>query len=161
MGYYIEYSGSISYPSYSEGMILQALRDLNKRHDLKSGRSMPKPEGLPEELQYDYHHFSWLTGRWHEEPEIDSVARVLEMLGFDVSTVEHEGFTEHRVYYDNKQGDEEHFIATIAQQGALVEIEAKGEDREQWLYHTSPLENELLVSEALEVQYGKPRPVKV
>ena len=143
MGYYVTYEGTISYPRADERRLAEELWNLNHQHDLKNGGQHPK-SGDP----YEDNWFSWMPTRWHEsEP---SVREVLEMLGFEVEEpLRDEERISYVVSYDNKMGDEDKFIATLAEHGADITIYGRGEDGEGWRWrsdHSYGHSGELLVS---------------
>ena len=135
MGYYVDYEGTISYPRADEQRLAEALWALNHRHDLKNGGRHPKT-GDP----YEDNWFSWMPTRWHEnEP---SVAEVLEMLGFTVDeTLPDEERVSYVVAYNNKIGDEDKFIATLAENGAEISLYCRGEDGEGWRWRSELLDD--------------------
>jgi len=143
VGYYVTYEGTISYPRADEQRLAEELWNLNHQHDLKNGGVHPK-SGDP----YEDNWFSWMPTRWHEnEP---SVREVLEMLGFTVDEpIFDEEEVSYIVAYDNKIGDEDKFIATLAEHGAEITIYARGEDGDGWRWrsdHSRGHSGELLVS---------------
>ena len=138
MGYYVDYEGTISYPRADEQRLAEALWNLNHQHDLKNGGRHPK-QGDP----YEDNWFSWLPSRWHEDEP--SVAEVLELLGFTVDeTLPDEERITYVVAYNNKIGDEDKFIATLAENGAEITLYCRGEDGEGWRWRSE--NNELLTS---------------
>ena len=138
MGYYVDYEGSISYPRADEQRLAEALWALNHRHELKNGGRHPK-QGDP----YEDNWFSWLPSRWHEnEP---SVREVLELLGFEVDEKFPDGdLVSYAVSYSNKIGDEDKFIATLAENGAAVVLYCRGEVGDGWRGRT--YNNELVTA---------------
>jgi len=148
VGYYVDYEGTISYPRADEQRLAEALWNLNHQHDLKNGGRHPK-SGDP----YEDNWFSWMPTRWHEDEP--SVAKVLEMLGFTVDETNPFDIIDgeniyYTVAYNNKIGDEDKFIATLAEHGADVTIYCRGEDGEGWRWrsdHSFGHSGELLISE--------------
>jgi hypothetical protein len=132
MGYYVTYDGEVSFPTHREGEIVEALKALNHRHDLKTGGRHPKT-GDP----YEDYWFSWLPSRYHEDERLDNVQSILELLGFDCFDYETaaEGWTTYSVTYDNKIGSEEIFLNELSRFGT-VDIYATGEDGDRWRYLT-------------------------
>jgi hypothetical protein len=124
MGYYVQYDGSIHIPDDRRDDILQALKDLNHRHELKRGGRFPAT-GDP----YEDTWFSWMPAKYHET--VESVEDVLSLLGFEGME---RGQSRHYVHYDNKMGDERIFLQTIVQAGGEVHLGARGEDGALWLY---------------------------
>lgn len=131
MGYYVTYDGEVSFPTAREGEIVEALKALNHRHDLKPAGRFPKT-GDP----YEDYWFSWLPSRYHEDERLDNVESILIMLGFDTKVIgEHNGYTTIVVTYDNKIGSEEVFLNELSKFG-FVDIYATGEDGDKWRYLT-------------------------
>jgi len=127
MGYYVNLIDSDWFiPKEREAAALQALRDLNFRHELKSGGRSPE-SGDP----FDDKWFAWMPPRYHEEQDL-TVAKVLQYLGFE-SADSNEFGTSCGGYYDSKTGSEEIFMMTLApfvQDGSYMEWQ--GEDAERW-----------------------------
>lgn len=124
MGYYVRYEGTITVPPAKHDNILEALKNLNHRHDLKHGGAFganvsPDP--------YESRWFSWMPPRYHEQ--VESVWDVLELLGFD-GTPNESGVYE--VYYDSKTGDEDLFLEELVRNGGEVDLYATGEDDHHW-----------------------------
>lgn len=153
MGYYVNYYGTITIPNgVNEGMVVQKLKDLNHRHDLKTGGQSPKV-GDP----YEDTWFAWLPAKYHEDENLKTVEDILDMLGFAVTKWDSpELGQELRVQYDSKTGAEEHFLQVMAQEGLLIDLEAEGEDGAKWHYITD--DNQLL-EQVAEVSWSAPRPV--
>ena len=129
MGYYVTYDGEITFPSHRDGEIVEALKALNHRHDLKTGGRSPR-SGDP----YEDYWFSWMPSRYHEDESLQTVVDILHMLGFDTNETEKVGgYTVISVTYDNKIGSEEIFLNELAKFG-WVDIYATGEDGEKWRY---------------------------
>jgi len=142
VGYYVDYEGTISYPRADERRLSEALWALNHRHELKNGGRHPK-QGDP----YEDNWFSWMPSRWHEDEP--SVREVLEMLGFTVDETNPFDIIDgeniyYTVAYNNKIGDEDKFIATLAENGAEITLYCRGEDGEGWRWRSE--NNELLTS---------------
>lgn len=153
MGYYISYYGTIAIPNnVNEEVVVQKLKDLNHRHDLKTGGQNPKV-GDP----YEDKWFAWLPARYHEDENLKTVGDILDMLGFEISRQDNVGIgQELRVHYDNKAGAEEHFLQVMAQEGLEIDLEAEGEDGAKWHYLT---ENNQLLEQVAEVSWSAPIPV--
>ena len=130
VGYYVTYDGEITFPSHRDGEIVEALKALNHRHDLKGGGRHPK-SGDP----YEDYWFSWMPPRYHEDESLQTVADILMMLGFDTNrtVADANGYTTIEVTYDNKIGSEEIFLNELAKFG-WVDIYATGEDGDKWRY---------------------------
>lgn len=128
MGYYVDYQGTICIPPALEEQTLQALKDLNKRHNLKTGGRSPAT-GDP----YEDRWFSWMPSRYHET--VTSCDEVLELLGFELGEPDDEGCRS--VYYSNKVGAEEHFLHTIVECGGSVALDCNGEEwGDHWKWET-------------------------
>ena len=84
--------------------VLQALKDLNKRDDLKTGGSWTGG-GWTERW------FAWMTPDY--DKTVTSAQEVFEMLGFDCEKFDDASFK--LAGYDNKTGAEAHFISAIAE----------------------------------------------
>jgi len=157
VGYYVDYEGTISYPRADEQRLAEALWALNHRHDLKNGGRHPK-SGDP----YEDNWFSWMPTRWHDDEP--SVREVLEMLGFVVDEpLPNEERISYVVAYNNKIGDEDKFIATLAEHGADITIYCRGEDGEGWRWrsdHSYGHSGELLVSNEYRVYAEEESPFR-
>ena len=125
MGYNVSMRGShFIIPADKMDAACQALKDLNKRDELKSGGSFGG--GQPAQ-----HWFSWMPSDYDQT--MDTAAEILEELGFDFSWAE--GADLELMGYDSKSGDEEHFLAALAPfvpAGSYVNWE--GEDGDHWQY---------------------------
>lgn len=131
MGYYVTYEGEISFPSNREDVIVDALKALNHRHELKGGGRHPKTGDL-----YDDYWFAWMPSRYHEDESLSTLQSILEMLGFEQTYSETDnGWTTITVTYDNKIGSEEIFLNEISRFGR-IDIYASGEDGDKWRYLT-------------------------
>ena len=128
MGYNVETLGvDFLIPAANLDAAYQALVELNKRDDLKSGGAYgPLPDGTYGCIEK---YFAWMPANY---PEVcKDVAAVLKEVGFEVSD---DGDDLSIDWYANdKSGDEEHFIRALAPfvtPGSYMEWE--GEDRERW-----------------------------
>ena len=132
MGYYVTYDGEVTFPTHREGEIVEALKALNHRHDLKTGGRFPIP---PDSDPYDNYWFAWMPSRYHEDESLQTVADILMMVGFDTNrtVADANGYTTIEVTYDNKIGSEEIFLNELAKFG-WVDIYATGEDGDKWRY---------------------------
>lgn len=153
MGYYVNYYGTIIIPSnVNEEVVVQKLKDLNHRHDLKTGGQHPKVED-----PYEDTWFAWLPARYHEDENLKTVEDILDMLGFAVTKWDSpESGQELRVQYDSKTGAEEHFLQVMAQEGLEIDLEAEGEDGAKWHYLT---DDKQLLEQFAEVSWSAPMPV--
>ena len=78
MGTYIDISGTMQYDEKNAGAIIQALKDLNKKDDLKRGGSYSK-EGRE-------YWFSWVDKNYDEHlTEVDHLFS--SILGWDYSSL--------------------------------------------------------------------------
>jgi hypothetical protein len=127
MGYYVTGNGSISFRKSDEEKLVRFLKDLNHRHELKTGGKWPK-SGDP----YEDSWFAWMPQRYHEDTSLTSVADILELLGFEVNEIDSDEWMTYALVYDNKTGAEDVFIKALADNGADVNIEWTGEDGEHW-----------------------------
>jgi len=122
MGYYVTLTDdNFVIPAEHEAAALQALKDLNKRDDLKTGGSW---SGGRQTAKW----FAWMAPDY--DKTVESVADVFEMLGFDTDVTD-DGT--HLLGYDNKTGAEEHFLAVVApfvEDGSFLEW--RGEDGAMW-----------------------------
>lgn len=152
MGYYVTYRGIIEIPdAVDEQEVLQQLKDLNHKHELKTGGRWPK-SGDP----YEDSWFSWLPPKYHEDERLDSIDKILDMLGFGVDEGGRGEFGRVlRLDYDSKIGSEVHFLKVLADAGCFVDLEAEGEDGAKWHYFSA--DNELMEQEA-QVSWGQPFP---
>jgi hypothetical protein len=131
MGYYVQIRNADFIIPDTEG-VLNALRELNKRDDLKRG-------GVYTGGEMTERWFSWMPAGWENS---ESVADIFgpNGLGFEVAhysdTDENNKVTNTWVrldLYDNKSGQEELFLATVApfvRPGSFIEW--VGEDNTMW-----------------------------
>lgn len=140
MGYYISYEGTVDFHKRDEDKLVNAIRNLNFRHDLKTGGSFPK---APDADPFSNTWFSWLPPRYHEDPEINSVDAILLMLGFQTSSDcgprydDGTNIISIEVSYDDKTGAERIFLAELARNGAAIRLEYRGEDGDTGLLQTA------------------------
>jgi hypothetical protein len=126
MGYYVTAQGTIEMPRSLEAEALHALRMLNYQHELKRGRRSPAT-GNP----FDDSWYAWIPERYHEDPDINSVQDILEMVGYEVTLARKAGLNVYTLLYDNKTGQEEVFLNCLAGY-AQVSIDMLGEDGQRW-----------------------------
>jgi hypothetical protein len=130
MGYYVQIRNADFIIPDTEG-VLNALRELNKRDDLKRG-------GVCTGGEMTERWFSWMPAGWEDS---ESVADIFgpNGLGFEVHYYSDMELDEkiHKYVrldsYDNKSGQEELFLAAVAQfvrPGSFVEW--VGEDSTMW-----------------------------
>lgn len=134
MGYFVTYEGDLTYPRADEDRIVEALRNLNHRHELKSGGRHPRTGDPYEDLW-----FSWLPSRWHEDEGL-TVKSILELVGFSVDErmrYESPLTLAYSISYDNKTGDEEVFLTELAK-FASIDLYCSGEDGDKWRYLSKP-----------------------
>lgn len=138
MGYYIEILESTA---AVKGKYLEeaykAACDLNKRDDLKRGGSYHSGKKTAS-------WFSWMDENYPETCK--NVQEILEQLGFDTRKKDGDILI---TGYDNKSGQEELFLKTLApyMDGAIV---WQGEENERWK-HTFKDGN--LVEEPIDTSY--------
>lgn len=125
MGYFITAEGVVEVPVRDEAAAVAALKALNHDHGMKRG------SGGRGDDPYEVKWYSWVPPRYHEDENLRTVGDVLEMLGFAVSPGVSSGVNVYSVAYDNKHGQEEVFLNTIAKYGHVV-ITVRGEDGEMW-----------------------------
>ena len=127
MGYYV-YLTNVSFTIPDTPEVLAALRELDKRDDLKRGGSF----GDGKEDKW----FSWMNIPWtHHE----SIEPIFQQLGFDtyrcvVGTDQHESVQ--LLSYDSKIGQEALFLATVApfvEPGSFLNW--RGEDGEAFRHY--------------------------
>ena len=128
MGYYVYLTGAyLAIPDTPE--VLNALRELDKRDDLKRG-GMSGADGTEEKW------FSWMNEPWaHHE----SIEPIFQQLGFDTYRCAI-GSDEYKsvqlLSYDSKIGQEALFLAAVApfvKAGSYLEW--RGEDGEAWRHY--------------------------
>jgi hypothetical protein len=127
MGYYVTLTqASFTIPADKLGDAFEALKELNKRDELKSGGSYGElPDGTYGHTQS---WFSWMDPEY--DKTLKSAREILEALGFTVEDF-NGGLT--ITAYDDKIGDEEHFIRALAPFVAEgSHLDWKGEDGTLW-----------------------------
>ena len=128
MGYYIETENvNVIISAANVPAAFEAVKALNKRDELKGGGRFPK-RGLPED-----NWFAWMP--WNYDQTVESIADVFQLLGFEHSSIDDDGYF-HLSWYNSKTGDEEHFLNAIApyvESGSVIEW--RGEDNERWRNH--------------------------
>lgn len=127
MGYFASTSDvSFRIPGKQVPLALKALKDLNKRDDLKTGGSWSG--GVQTEKW-----FSWMEPNYDEI--YDDAAELLERVGFDGTHYDENGDLV-LGWYDNKVGAEEHFLRSVAPfvvPGSHVDW--VGEDGAHWRFY--------------------------
>lgn len=159
MGYYVTTThGEFVIPADKCADAYRAVVALNDRDELKSGgsyggendRDTPRPDGL------NYHPgrwFSWMPANYPETSV--TVAEVFLELGFSVVTNDKTGDV-HICGYDDKVGDEIHFLAAIAPYCTEASFfQWRGEQGEMWA--TEVRDGKLWELDAMEVQFHNPR----
>ena len=141
MGYYVTGKGSISFDVDKEEALVKVLKDLNHQHHLKTGGTWPKT-GDP----YKDSWFAWMPAKYHEDENLNSVVKILEMLGFSCEEKATPTVKFVDVYYDNKTGAEQIFIEALAKSGAFVNIVWEGEEGERW--HVSVIDGKPVVRDS-------------
>lgn len=123
MGYYVKGAGHIVFNSEDRKQAaFKALCELNKRDDLKEGGSYE--EGAKVESW-----FSWMDSNYDKEAR--DLDHILEMLGFNIVNRSDDGLIL-IVDYDNKMGQEDLFLQTMAPFVAEMKIYWMGEDGRRW-----------------------------
>lgn len=122
MGYYVSgYSEDFRLKAGQDKAIMDQMRELNKRDDLKQGGSYG-PNGARE------YWFSWMN---NADFDTNDIANFLEAVGFDYEKDENGDII--HLTYDSKIGQEDLFFAVMApfiENGS--KIHWRGEDYEQW-----------------------------
>jgi len=127
MGYYVDGYGNASFKPEQETELVQKLKDLNHRHELKTGGCSPK-SGDP----YKDKWFAWMPADYHTDESLTRVQDILELVGFEVSEHERDGSVVLDLAYNNKTGCEQTFLEELARAGAKVSMNWKGEEGEEW-----------------------------
>lgn len=127
MGYNVTMRGAnFTIPADKLDAACQAMKDLNKRDELKTGGSFTfNPDGTPKRKPC----FAWMPEDYDET--MHTAAEILMALGFEVSAEEGEDL--HLLGYSDKTGSESVFLAALAPfvpAGSFVNWE--GEDGELW-----------------------------
>ena len=124
MGYYVSgYSNNFRLKAGQDKAIMDKMRELNKRDDLKQGGSYSGGK------QTGY-WFSWMNDADFDGNDIGTF---LEAVGFEVEQDEDGDII--RLQYDSKTGQEDLFFAVMApfiEDGSTIEW--KGEDDALWLW---------------------------
>jgi hypothetical protein len=158
LGYYITNTdGEFLIPPQNIDAAYRALCALNDRDELKSGGAWggghpdardARPEGM------DHHParwFSWLPPNY--PTTCTNAEEVFTALGFGAYTDE-DGL--HVAGYDDKTGDQEHFLAAVAPFcSRLSSLDFRGECGEMWRYSIND-EGGLVVWES-KITYTNPR----
>jgi hypothetical protein len=139
MGYYIWATGTISFKPEDEPSIVEALKRLNYRHDLKRNGVYPKTGDVWKDTW-----FAWMPSEYHNDTSITTVAQIIATLGYNVEPAvipEHEwkyreGETVLAIEADTKLGDEAFFFAVMAQEGCTIDLWVSGED-DNWQWRSS------------------------
>lgn len=127
MGYYVDGYGSVEFANKDEDRLVQGLKDLNHRHELKTGGRFPK-QGDP----YEDSWFAWMPSRYHEDETLTTVAEILELVGFEVDVRVIDDQTVLSLNYNSKTGAEQVFIEQLGKLGAKVLMHWVGEEGENW-----------------------------
>jgi len=142
VGYYITLSGTVTFFAEDEARIVQGMKALNHRHDLKTGERNPKT-GDP----YEDKWFAWTEPRYHEDDSITTVEGILDLIGVEVTyTPDHSddwsggwdqsllGDKRLHIEYANKWGAHEVWFTELARLGVFVDVEGVGEEHDRWLW---------------------------
>jgi hypothetical protein len=132
MGYNVS-TGGIDFhiPDDKLADVTTALKDLNKRDDLKTGGSYgPREDGTYGQREV---WFAWMPADY-DQTAVDA-QEIFELLGFSTEQVEvdEKGPGLRLLSYDSKTGAEDHFLAAAAPfvtPGSFIEWE--GEDGARW-----------------------------
>ena len=128
MGYYVDGYGAVEVLKEDEDRLVQELKDLNHRHELKTGGRFPKT-GDP----YEDSWFAWVPNDYHKNDELTTVKSIMEMLGFNVREQDEVGRVSLSMDYSDKTGAEHVFLRALAEAGADVSFEWTGEEHERWM----------------------------
>lgn len=124
MGYFVSgNSNNFRLKAGQDQAIMDGMRELNKRDDLKQGGSYG-PNGARE------YWFSWMND---VDFQNNDVGVFLEAVGFEVDKDENGDIV--HLSYDNKTGQEDLFFAVLApfiEDGSIIEW--RGEDDERWMW---------------------------
>lgn len=158
MGYYTTQTGSVTILADHDETAVAALKALNHNHAAKRGGSWSLDKtvaagGDP----YATRWYSWMPPRFHEDDEMTTVGQVLEMLGYEVNESRSLGYIQYAVSYDNKTGQEDVFLARLAD-FAKIDVEVTGEDGERWRWYNDKAGTPLKVAHAY-YEWGPPTPV--
>lgn len=135
MGYYVEGRGCINISAEKLDDAYVALVELNKREELKIGGRYgggihdEKPADSTSVAASPHRWFSWME--WNYDEVCSTAREIFEQVGFDVEETP-DGDLE-LLYFDNKSGDEEHFVNAVAPfvtEGCVMEW--SGEDNAMW-----------------------------
>lgn len=135
MGYYATGEGSIVIPAEKLTDAYNALVELNKHDELKTGGhfgagvSEGKPANSTSVAKNPNRWFSWMD--WNYDEVCSTAGEILEEVGFQTEETPDDGLE--LFYYDSKSGAEDHFINAIApfvNEGSTMEW--TGEDGEKW-----------------------------
>lgn len=133
MGYYVTGEGSIVIPAEHLDAAYDALVELNRRDDLKSGgssREMTKPADSVSVAEHPHKWFSWMD--WNYDEVNTDAKGILEDVGFEVNESDDDGSIE-LTYYNSKMGAEEHFIKAVAPYVTEDSVMVwTGEEGEKW-----------------------------
>lgn len=131
MGYYITIiDADWIVPADKVDAAYEAVVNLNKRHDLKSGGSSyktPVPEGSTSVSDRPDKWFSWME--WNYDEIYEDIGEVFYELGFTGAYLNPDDGFHLGESYDSKIGNEEHFLRAIAPfsaEGSFVDFQ--GED---------------------------------
>ena len=127
MGYYIDGYGSVEFDKADESRLVQVLKDLNHKHELKTGGRFPK-SGDP----YEDSWFAWMPSKYHEDESLNTVQSIMEMLGFECREIDNGDTIKLDMDYNSKAGSEHVFIRALAENGANVFFSWTGEEGERW-----------------------------
>lgn len=133
MGYYATGTGSVVVPAENVDAAYDALVELNRREDLKTGGRSgvldEKPADSASLAASPNKWFAWMA--WNYDELLTSAVEIIRDLGFEVEEFSDDGFEVRS--YDSKVGAEEHFMKALApfvQEGS--EMTWTGEWGEKW-----------------------------
>lgn len=131
MGTYIDISGSMTYDEKNADAIVQALKDLNKKDDLKRGGSYGK-DGRE-------YWFSWVDEKY-DEYLTDVEQLFSSVLCWDYTTHCDDGKVSFEFSYNDKWGQHEVFFLTMAPYLDKLYIHHNCDEADhQWILELNPV----------------------
>lgn len=135
MGYYVTGEGYISVPADKLTDAYNALVELNKHDELKTGGrfgagvSEGKPANSTSVAENPNRWFSWMD--WNYDEVCSTAEEILQQVGFETEETPDDGLE--LFGYDSKSGAESHFVNAIAPfVNEDSTMEWSGEDGERW-----------------------------
>lgn len=144
MGIRVKGEGSILIPAGKLDDAYEALVELNRRDDLKSGYS-PFEEDAPSSKSVSMSpskNFAWMA--WNYDELFSTAAEILERVGFEVEETD-DGID--ITYYNDKKGDEREFIEAIApftEEGSMMEWLDEYGNEWRWVFEGTQMIEETI-----------------